>query len=74
MATVEIAEVFTRAECVPAASVAVGDTVFDIWGRQYAVTRVSRWGTNVAITRADDVRTVLAETDTITIIRKGTDR
>lgn len=71
-ATVDIVDVVKGAEVVPVESVTVGDTVFDIYGGEYKVTKVRELKREIKVTRDDGWVSWLDRGETITI-KRGTD-
>lgn len=71
-ATVDIVDVVKGAEVVPVESVTVGDTVFDIYGGEYKVTKVRELKREIKATRDDGWVSWLDRGETITI-KRGTD-
>lgn len=68
-ATVSITDVFPEAEVVKASTLRVGDTVFDVWGTQYELTKVTLHHPIVTTIRSDGQYNVWTWDETLTVIR-----
>lgn len=69
--TVEIVDAIPSAERIARTDLAVGDTVFDAWGRHYAVVKVRQYRRTTTATRDDGWWFSLFDDDTITVIKGG---
>lgn len=69
--TVDIDEVKPDAVRIARTDLAVGDSVFDVWGRMYRVDKVRQTpsGRTTIGTRDDGQTFYLSDDDTITVVR-----
>lgn len=66
---VNIVDVEPGSVQIPRTELAVGDTVFDIYGGKYLVTATHNFKSHTRATRSDGERFWLYDDDTITVIK-----
>lgn len=70
-ATVNITDAVPPAQRIARTELAVGDTVFDVWGRRYPLTHVRHYRRTTVATRRDGVQFKLYDDQTISVVKGG---
>jgi hypothetical protein len=70
-AVVEITKVRKHAVKTKAEDLKVGDAVFDVWGRTYALTKVVHFVKTTHVEREDGLTERLTRGEIITVLPKG---
>lgn len=68
---VDISEVCAEAVRITRTELAVGDTVFDVWGGFYKLSHVRHYRRTTVATRSDGVQFHLYDDETITVVKGG---